>query len=88
MIRHGSAGLEWFVDVHRIERARISLGLTRRDLAKVARVDAGTVGDMLAGRRRPTFGTIRAIARALGLDLAQVIAFDASTEGSEWPIAS
>ena len=82
------SGLQWAVDVQRIDRARISLGLTRRALGRAAHVDPGTVGDMLAGRRRPTFGTLRAIARVLGLELAEVIAFDVAAEERGWRMAS
>lgn len=79
---------EWLVDAGAIDRARILRGWTRRDLAQQAHVDEGTLCDLFAGRRRPTFGTLRAICRALEFSLADVIAFaeaqgeDASRSGA------
>jgi transcriptional regulator with XRE-family HTH domain len=67
--------LEWSVDAAAIDRARILRGWTRRDLAREARVDEGTLCDLFAGRRRPTFGTLRTISQALELSLADVIKF-------------
>lgn len=67
--------LEWSVDAGSIDRARILRGWTRRDLAQQAHVDEGTLCDLIAGRRRPTFGTLRAIGQALGLSLEDMIAF-------------
>jgi len=67
--------LEWSVDAAAIDRARILRGWTRRDLAQQAHVDEGTLCDLFAGRRRPTFGTLRAICQVLDLSLEAVIAF-------------
>jgi transcriptional regulator with XRE-family HTH domain len=67
--------LEWAVDVAAIDRARVLQGWTRRDLARQAHVDEGTLCDLFAGRRRPTFGTLRALCRALQLSLKDVIWF-------------
>jgi transcriptional regulator with XRE-family HTH domain len=67
--------LDWSVDATAIDRARILRGWTRRDLAQNAHVDEGTLCDMFAGRRRPTFGTLRALCQALELPLEGVIAF-------------
>ena len=69
--------MAWFVDVAAIDRARILRGWTRRDLGREARVDEGTLSDLFAGRRRPNFGTLRAICLALGLALEDVISFAA-----------
>jgi len=69
------ATLEWAVDVAVIDRARVLRGWTRRDLAQRAHVDEGTLCDLFAGRRRPTFGTLRALCQALELALDSVIAF-------------
>jgi transcriptional regulator with XRE-family HTH domain len=63
------------VDAGAIDRARILRGWTRRDLAQHAHVDEGTLCDLLAGRRHPTFGTLRAICQSLDLSLDHVIAF-------------
>ena len=73
MIRQ--AALEWSVDAGAIDRARILRGWTRRDLAHHAHVDEGTLCDLFAGRRRPMFGTLRAICHALELLLTDVIEF-------------
>ncbi len=67
--------LEWSVDAAAIDRARILRGWTRRDLAQQAHVDEGTLCDLFAGRRRPTFGTLRAICQVLDLSLEAVITF-------------
>jgi transcriptional regulator with XRE-family HTH domain len=66
---------EWSVDAGVIDRARTRRGWTRRDLAQHAHVDEGTLCDLFAGRRRPTFGTLRALCQALELSLDNVIAF-------------
>jgi transcriptional regulator with XRE-family HTH domain len=68
--------LEWSVDAATIDRARILRGWTRRDLAREARVDEGTLCDLFAGRRHPNFGTIKALCGALELPFEQVIQFD------------
>jgi DNA-binding Xre family transcriptional regulator len=65
----------WLVDTAAIDRARILRGWTRRDLAQHAHVDEGTLCDLFAGRRRPTFGTLRAICQSLDLALEDVIEF-------------
>jgi len=69
--------IEWSVDTAVIDCARILRGWTRRDLARHAHVDEGTVCDLFAGRRRPTFGTLQAIGQVLGLSLKEVISFRA-----------
>src|SRR5216683_3024759 len=78
--------LEWSVDAGVIDRARILRGWTRRDLAQHAHVDEGTLCDLFAGRRRPTFGTLRALCQALDLALEDVIEFsDAKSKVSGRP---
>lgn len=67
--------VDWSVDVGAIDRERILRGWTRRELAQNAHVDEGTLCDLFARRRRPTFGTLRAICSALELSLERVIAF-------------
>jgi transcriptional regulator with XRE-family HTH domain len=67
--------LEWSVDAAAIDRARILRGWTRRDLAQQAHVDEGTLCDLFASRRRPTFGTLRAICQILDLSFEAVITF-------------
>ena len=66
---------EWTVDIAGIDRARVIRGWTRRDLGRAAHVDEGTLCDLFAGRRQPTFGTLRAICQALELSLEKVIEF-------------
>jgi transcriptional regulator with XRE-family HTH domain len=73
-----ASGLEWTVDVEAIDKARILHGWTRRELADRATVDEGTLCDLFARRRRPTFGTLRAVCSALTLKLENVISFEAS----------
>ena len=68
-----SARLRWQADVHRIDRERIIHGLSQRRLAEMARVDPGTLSDLLCGRRRPNLGTLSAICAALELRLPDVI---------------
>jgi transcriptional regulator with XRE-family HTH domain len=67
----------WFVDIGAIDRARILRGWTRRDLGREAHVDEGTLCDLFAGRRQPTFGMLRAVCAALNLSLQDVVAFQA-----------
>lgn len=66
---------QWSVDAGALDRARILRGWTRRDLARQAHVDEGTLCDLFAGRRRSTFGTLRALCEALELSLDVVIVF-------------
>lgn len=65
----------WTVDADPIERARILRGWTVVELSRVAHVDRGTYADLITGQRRPTLGTVQAIAAALGLTLSDVIVF-------------
>ena len=69
------SALDWSVDVAAMDRGRILRGWTRRDLARQSHVNEGTLCDLFAGRRRPTFATLRAICRALELPLHAVIIF-------------
>ena len=71
----------WSIDIAAIDRARILRGWTRRELGRVAHVDEGTLCDLFAGRRRPNFGTLRAICSALALGIEDVISFDAALGG-------
>ena len=74
-MKASATGLEWSVDVAAIDRARILRGWTQRDLGRDAHVDEGTLCDFFASRRRPTFGTLRAVCRALELSLEGVFVF-------------
>jgi transcriptional regulator with XRE-family HTH domain len=68
----------WTVNVDAIERARILRGWTLVDLSRAAHVDRGTLSDVIHEARQPTLGTVRAIATALGLTMADTIAFPES----------
>jgi len=61
--------IDWWVDSAVIDRARIPRGWTRAELARAARVDPGTVGDMFRRRRRPVSSTVQAIGAAVGFGL-------------------
>jgi DNA-binding Xre family transcriptional regulator len=74
--------LEWVVDAAALDRARVLRGWTRRNLAQQAHVDEGTLCDLFADRRRPTFGTLRAICVALELSLEDVIKFRSLDNGN------
>jgi transcriptional regulator with XRE-family HTH domain len=74
--------LEWCVNAGAIDRARILRGWTRRELAQHAHVDEGTVCDLFAGRRRPTFGTLRGLCHVLELSLGEAIAFKEDPDGA------
>lgn len=71
----GAGARTWSVNVDVIDRERLSRGWTLRELARHAQVDKNTLGDMLAGRRRPTLGTVRAVCEALALPLAQAVGY-------------
>ena len=68
--------IKWNVRCQVIDRERVLRGLSQEQLALAARVDPGTLSDMLNGRRRPQLGTVSAIARALELALPDLVAFD------------
>jgi transcriptional regulator with XRE-family HTH domain len=72
----------WSVDVSTIDRARILRGWTRRELGRQARIDEGTLCDLFARRRHPTFGTLHALCRTLGLSFGAVIAFSGEKPGA------
>jgi len=75
--------LAWQADVNRIDRERILRGLSQQKLAQVARVDLGTLSDLLGCRRRPNLGTLSALCQALGMNLGDVIQFeDSRTPGA------
>ncbi len=65
--------MTWWVNAHAIERASVLRGWTQGHLAEAAGVDPGTLGDLIKGRRRPTFGTLQAVCSTLGLGLGDVV---------------
>jgi len=65
------------VKTKRLDQERVLRGLSQERLARQAHVDPSTLSDTLCKKRRPTLGTLTALCRALGLQLAEVIAFDA-----------
>ncbi len=79
-VKNGVGPRGWSVNVAIVERVRTVRGWTQRELARNAHVDPGTLSDLLAQRRRPTFGTVQAICAALNLGLAEVIAFHSDIE--------
>jgi len=72
--RRGRAG-DWSVNVERLDRERLLRGWTLGELARVAHVDPGTLGDMVAHRRRPMVGTVQTVCAALDLTLADLLVF-------------
>ena len=66
---------QWTVNVDVIDRARILRGWTLVDLSRVARVDRGTLTDVIHEAHQPTLGTVQAIVGALGLTMADAIVF-------------
>jgi transcriptional regulator with XRE-family HTH domain len=85
-LRGRPSDLEWSVKVEAMERARILRGWTRRQLAQQAHVDEGTLCDLFAGRRRPTFGTLRALCQALEISLEDVISIAQVHGGGRWNV--
>lgn len=71
-------GAWWWLDLALLDRERVLRGWTRSELARRAHVDAGTLSDMFRGKRRPTLGTIQAVAVAVGLTLDRVLVFERS----------
>jgi transcriptional regulator with XRE-family HTH domain len=84
------SSLFWSVDVVTIDRARVLRGWTRRELGHEAHLDEGTLCDLFAGRRRPTFGTLRALCGALDLALEDVLVFPHGVAGTmlDIPVSS
>jgi DNA-binding Xre family transcriptional regulator len=72
--------MAWSVNVDLLDRERVLRGWTQRQLALSARVDPGTLSDLLGRRRRPKFGTVQAVCTALNLTLAEVISFAADVK--------
>jgi transcriptional regulator with XRE-family HTH domain len=68
--------LAWRADVQKMDRERILRGFSQQQLARLARVDPGTLSDLLGCRRRPNLGTLSALCQALGMNLGDVIEFD------------
>lgn len=56
-----------------LARARLAAGLTQRQLADVAHISKGTICGLEAGlTKRPRYGTIEPLAKALGLTVADL----------------
>jgi transcriptional regulator with XRE-family HTH domain len=51
----------------RLKELREAAGLTQKELAQRAGVVPGAVGHLEQGRRQPTWATVRALAKALGV---------------------
>jgi DNA-binding Xre family transcriptional regulator len=50
--------------------------MSQQKLARAARVDPGTLSDLLGCRRRPNLGTLSALCQALGMNLGDIIQFE------------
>lgn len=57
-----------------LTKARIKSGKSQAAVARLARVHTSSMCDMEKGRRRPTHAVAKRLAKALGLDLADVLA--------------
>lgn len=58
----------------RIRTARVRIGLSQEELAYAASVARSEVSHFETGRREPTLRKLRAICKALGLDLGTIAA--------------
>jgi transcriptional regulator with XRE-family HTH domain/quercetin dioxygenase-like cupin family protein len=66
---------ETFQDIARaLKRARITRGMTQRQVAAAAHVSAGLIAQIEVGRTRPSVRTLLDIGRALGLSLDSLFA--------------
>jgi len=64
--------LEFGYDIHQIARRKAEQGRSDAELAALAGVHATTIRNVLTGRScRPA--TVKAVAEALGLDLAELV---------------
>lgn len=67
-----------------IRRAREAAGLTQYRLAKLADITPGWLRDIETGRNRnPGVAVVRRIAKALGVDLAELLREPEETESAE-----
>jgi DNA-binding phage protein len=75
--------------VHDLDEARISLGLSKADLARAISADPAVVRRLLTlGHRNPTIGTVAEVAAALGLRVALVPMTDEEREQVAEPLRS
>lgn len=58
---------------HPIRAARKRLGLTQEDLAKAVGVAISTICRLERRERQGSIGTLRAIARALGVEISEIL---------------
>lgn len=65
------------IDRGKLMRARMAAGLSIRGLAKKAHVAFDTAQEVEAGKRRPQPATAKKLAEAVGLELAELIDWDA-----------
>ena len=75
-VRDNRRRARWHVRATTIDRHRVLRGYTQQRLAQIAHVDPATLSDLLRGNRRPTLGTLSALASALDLTLGDVVEFD------------
>ena len=57
----------------KIQRLRVRRGFSQEVLAKKARISRGYLARLEIGRHDPTVGTLRRLARALGVRLAALL---------------
>jgi len=65
------------IDRDKLMRARMAAGLSIRALAKKAGVAFDTAQEVEAGKRRPHPATAKKLAEAVGLELAELIDWEA-----------
>ena len=65
----------WSLNTLLVERQRILYGWSPAQLARIAHMDPRTVRSLVAGRKRPTLGTVQALCATLGLPVSDVIVF-------------
>lgn len=68
------------VDTERLRRLRIEAGLSLRGLAQAAGVAHDTTMEIEAGRRRPHPATVKKLATALGVNVGDLIDWDADDQ--------
>lgn len=55
-----------------VRRARLSKGMTQRQLSRALGMSEGYVGHLESGRFRPTIETLKSLSRALGLVYGEI----------------
>jgi XRE family transcriptional regulator, regulator of sulfur utilization len=66
-----------------IRALRLKRGLTQEDLAHAAGVRTATISVLERGRSNPSWGTVRSIARALNVTVAQIARLSEEDAGED-----